>query len=69
MNGIQTGDIYHRVSGCREWSLELVKVIHINEKEYVVVACDENGIEDRSAKLQYIQRHVFIDKYEKVRKK
>lgn len=68
MNGTQVGDVYHRVSPCKEWIVEFVKVIAIGDKEYVVVACDENGVEDRNEKLQYVQRHIFIERYEKVEK-
>lgn len=68
MNGTQVGDVYHRVSPCKEWIVDFVKVILVSDKEYAVLACDANGVEERDAKIQYVQRHVFIERYEKVEK-
>lgn len=69
MNGTQIGDVYHRISPCKEWVVEFVKVILVSDKEYAVMPCDEKGVEDREAKMQYVQRHIFIERYEKVERK
>jgi len=70
MNGTQVGDVYRRLSPCKEWVVEFVKVILVSDKEYAVVACDENGVEERfyATKIRYVQRHIFIERYEKVEK-
>ena len=65
MNGTQVGDVYRRVSLCKEWIVEFVKVILVGDKEYTVIACDAKGVEERDATLQYVQRHIFIERYEK----
>lgn len=67
MNATQPGDYYRKEERLSGWFI-YVKVIDVLAKEYAVIVVDEEGDPVPGIPLKYLQKHAFIDQFEKVEK-